>query len=111
MRVVVNDADAPVNGRGNCPREDYNVETRQLLSESLPVWARDLSSAEHNVEPYLVWLKLTEAARDSADSDFLNTIPTSFSLTGDQVDRLIAAGRQLLRDNPEFHRLQVDIAG
>ena len=94
----------------NAQLSRYNVATRELISERLPVWARQLSTAEHTVESYLVWLRLKEAARDSADSDFLNAIPTSFSLTGEQVDRLIAAGRQLLRDNSEFHRLQADIA-
>jgi hypothetical protein len=36
---------------------------------------------------------------------FLSEIPTSFALSADQVDRLIATGRGLLRDNPEFRRL------
>jgi len=36
---------------------------------------------------------------------FLNEIPTSFALDDVQVDRLIAAGRELLRNNAEFRRL------
>lgn len=42
---------------------------------------------------------------------FLNEIPTSFALSNEQVDRLIATGRQLLRDNPEFQRLLANLQG
>jgi len=42
---------------------------------------------------------------------FLNEIPTSFALSTEQVDRLIATGRQLLRDNPEFQRLLASLQG
>jgi len=36
---------------------------------------------------------------------YLNEIPTSFALGSEQVDRLIATGRELLRNNAEFRRL------
>lgn len=100
-----------INAVTNTQLLRYSAETRNLIDRSLPIWAQELSTTEHTVEPFLVWLRLVEAAKDSADLEFLNQIPTSFSLTGEQVDRLIAAGRQLLRDNPEFRRLQADIAG
>jgi NTE family protein len=41
---------------------------------------------------------------------FLNEIPTSFDLDADQVDRLIATGRELLRNNTEFKRLLASLA-
>jgi NTE family protein len=40
---------------------------------------------------------------------FFNRISTSFSLTDEQVDSLIAAGRELLQANPEFRRLLRDL--
>jgi hypothetical protein len=36
---------------------------------------------------------------------FLNEIPTSFVLDKEQVARLIATGRELLRNNPDYRRL------
>jgi NTE family protein len=36
---------------------------------------------------------------------FLNDLPTSLALNNDQVDRLIAAGRELLHNNAEYRRL------
>ena len=41
--------------------------------------------------------------------DFLNKVPTSFSLSDDQVDQLIESGRVLLRNNPEFINLVKDL--
>ena len=43
------------------------------------------------------------------DQRFFNQIPTSFSLSEEQVDRLIEAGRELLRNNPDFQRLLTDL--
>ena len=36
---------------------------------------------------------------------FLNAFPANFSLSTEQVDRLIATGRELLRNNADFQRL------
>jgi hypothetical protein len=36
---------------------------------------------------------------------FLNDIPTSFVLYKEQVERLIATGRELLRHNADYQRL------
>lgn len=40
---------------------------------------------------------------------FLNEIPTSFVLDKEQVARLIATGRELLRNNPDYQRLLVGL--
>jgi len=45
------------------------------------------------------------------EREYYDLIPTSFSLSEEQVDRLILAGRELLRNNPDFQRLLVDIGG
>ena len=36
--------------------------------------------------------------------EFFDGIPTSFVLDDEQVDRLIAVGRELLRNNPDYQR-------
>jgi len=40
---------------------------------------------------------------------FFDAIPTSFALDDEQVDKLIKAGRELLRNNVEFQQLLTDI--
>ena len=42
---------------------------------------------------------------------FLNEIPTSFALSADQVDQLIATGRELLRTHPDYQRLVASLGG
>jgi NTE family protein len=39
------------------------------------------------------------------ERDYLKRLPTSFVLTNEAVDRLIAAGRLVLRNNGEYQRL------
>jgi NTE family protein len=52
-----------------------------------------------------------EANPDHAERAYLNALPTSFALTGEQVDRLRAAAGVALRESPEFKRLLQDLAG
>lgn len=42
---------------------------------------------------------------------FFNAVPTSFSLTDEQVDKLIRAGRELLHRHLEFQRLLAETGG
>jgi NTE family protein len=42
---------------------------------------------------------------DPAERDYLKRLPTSFVLTGEAVDRLIAAGGLILRNSEEYQRL------
>ena len=47
----------------------------------------------------------------NSDTKYLiNQIPTSLTLSDQEVDMVIKAGRDLLRENPEFQRLLNDIA-
>jgi predicted acylesterase/phospholipase RssA len=46
---------------------------------------------------------------DKAERDFLKALPTSFKLPKSDVDRLIAAGRRLLRENPDLQRFLSEI--
>ena len=48
-----------------------------------------------------------EEARDPAERSFLGDIETSFHLSDEKVDRLISAGRDVLRNAPGFQRAQV----
>ena len=86
----------------------YNAATIGLMQRSLTQWARELSTPERQVEPYFILIDF-HAIKEPERRRFLNRTPTSFSLTDKQVDELIEAGGELLRDNPEFRRLLADL--
>ena len=48
------------------------------------------------------------ALDDPAEFAYLNSLPTSFTLSPEAVDRLRAAAGRILRTSPEFQRLLRD---
>jgi NTE family protein len=48
---------------------------------------------------------------DKAELDYLNELPTSFSLSAEAVDRLRAAAGTIIMASPEFQRLLQDVGG
>jgi NTE family protein len=46
---------------------------------------------------------------DKAERDYLNELPTSFSLPPEAVDRLRAAAATIIKASPEFQRLLRDV--
>ena len=88
----------------------YNVATLQQTQQSLERWARNLSTPERPVTQYFIRLSF-EDVPEGPLRRFLNEIPTSLALDDVQVDRLIATGRELLRNNADFQRLLVSLQG
>lgn len=88
----------------------YNTATLSLMEESMSRWSKAISTPEKTVDPYFIQVKFTSVEKPQ-NRRLLNTIPTSFSLTEEQVDNLITAGRKLLRKNPEFQQLVKDMGG
>jgi NTE family protein len=82
----------------------YNFETLLLAENLLKQWGRDLSSDEHHVTTYMVNVSFDEF-EDPDERRYFKHLPTSFTLTDKQVDRLREAGRRLLRESPDFQRL------
>ena len=85
----------------------YNVATIELMKKSLARWARAMSTPENAVKSYFMRVNVKDI-KDPERRAFLNKVPTSFKLTDEQVDKLVEAGGELLRDNPEFRRLLDD---
>jgi NTE family protein len=56
------------------------------------------------VEAYLISV-MFDNLEDEEERKDLKSIPSNFSLSDEQVDRLRAAGRRLLRESMEFQRL------
>jgi len=69
-----------------------------------------LSTPDNPFTAYNVRVELMDILHPD-DRSFFNQIPTSFSLSDEQVDRLIEAGRELLRNNPNYQRLLADLGG
>ncbi|MEP4485834.1 MAG: patatin-like phospholipase family protein [Halioglobus sp.] len=86
----------------------YNVATTELMQRSLDKWSQALSTPEAPVKAYFIRLNFSSIT-DPQHRAFFNTVPTSFDLTDEQVDRLIEAGGRLLRENPEYRRLLADL--
>ena len=88
----------------------YNDATLELMDRSLTRWTTALSTPDRPVTPYFVQLGFVDILQPEARR-FFNQIPTSFSLSEEQVDRLIEAGHELLRNNPDYQRLLADLGG
>ncbi|MGB7299302.1 MAG: patatin-like phospholipase family protein [Burkholderiaceae bacterium] len=86
----------------------YNAATMNLMRKSLKQWAKEMSRPGLPVESYFIDLSFRSVKLEQ-DRSLLNLTPTSFSLTNEQVDRLIATGRELLISHPEFQRLLTDM--
>ena len=97
-----------INAMSSVQLHRYNATTIESMKQSLARWEAELSTPEKPLTPYFIQVTFA----DIPDPDrriFFNKVPTSFDLTDEQVDRLIEAGRQLLRDNPEFRNLLSDL--
>ena len=93
-----------MNAVTNVQLHRYNVATLQQTQQSLDRWTRELSTPERPSIAYFIRLSFEDVA-DLPLRRFLNEIPTSFALDKEQVARLIATGRELLRNNPDYQRL------
>ncbi|MCH2189857.1 MAG: patatin-like phospholipase family protein [Gammaproteobacteria bacterium] len=82
----------------------YNIATIELLEEQIKTWAEQLSTPEQQVEPFLINISLNDV-QDEASKARLQSIPTSLSLSKDDVSLLIETGKNLLHSNAEMQRL------
>jgi NTE family protein len=83
----------------------YNFDTIQLMRESIVKWGASLRTLEGGpVDASLVVVDF-ETIEDPKERAFFNSVPTALGLPDKTVDRLIAVGRQLLRESPEFRQL------
>jgi NTE family protein len=88
----------------------YNADTLQDMQLSMARWAKELSTPQRPVQSYFIRLSFQDVP-DLPLRRFLNEIPTSLALSGEQVEQLIAAGRSLLRNNARFRSLVASLDG
>ena len=99
-----------ISAMSNVQIHRYNDATLEVMQERMNYWSDELSTPERPVTPYFVDIGFVDIKQPEHRS-FFNAIPTSFSLTEEQVDRLIEAGHELLRNNPDYQRLLADLGG
>ncbi len=86
----------------------YNTATLELFQKSIHRWATELSSDDSSVEAHFIQVNFKDIL-EPEKQQYFNRIPTSYTLTDEQVDKLIAAGHQLLRKNPDYQRFIVEL--
>jgi len=90
---------------------EYNFDTIELMRERLTDWAKTLPPASDGrpVQAGLVTLSFGDIS-DPHERGYFEDVPTSFTLSDETVDRLIAVARSLLREAPEFQELLRDLS-
>jgi NTE family protein len=84
----------------------YTFETIELFRTSLEKWAQELPRGPEGepVRTYMIEVAF-DMLDDPEERAYFHELPTSFKLDDEAVDRLIAAGRTLLRESPEMGAL------
>jgi len=87
-----------------------NFETLELVRSSFEAGVRELSKRlGHDVQFHLVDLYF-DALPSETERNYLRNLPTSLVLDDEAVDRLRAAGRDLLRESPAMQQVLRGIA-
>jgi NTE family protein len=87
----------------------YNFETLLLTRESLRNWVTEARGAGFEISGYMVEVGLDNTP-DPVQRAYLMGLPTSFTLSDEEVDALREAGRKLLAASPDFQRFLADLA-
>jgi NTE family protein len=107
------------------PIDHYSYEAVELLRDTQQRWRnmrriRESAALAANKDPALSQLINTpdvelyainvsfSALTDEGESEYLNSLPTSFVLPPEAVDRLRAAAGKIILSSPEFQRLMKD---
>lgn len=87
----------------------FTIETLELLRSIFESWNEVASGWDEPVRFHLIELDFSTPA-DPQERAYLNSLPTSFRLGDEAVDRLIRAGRESLRSSPAFQDLIESLA-
>jgi len=79
----------------------FNFETMELVRSSFGFWASQISRPERPFNFHMVEVGFAHL-RSEPERRYLNNLPTSFNLDDEAIDRLRAAGRTVLRNDPQY---------
>ena len=99
----------------------YNFDTLMLLRGSFEVWAEEVRKVRCGDNPvstepgacgdikfYLILVEF-DSLRDEAERQYFKTLPTSFSLSDEQVDKLRDAAHRILSESETFQQFLRDL--
>ncbi|MGB6222469.1 patatin-like phospholipase family protein, partial [Haloferula sp.] len=92
-----------MNAATNVQLRRYNTDSIEMARNELYSWAATMSKSGRRVTPHFIEIDF-EDVQQAQMRLFLNKIPTSFSLTNEQVDALIKNGRGILRENSDYKK-------
>jgi NTE family protein len=81
-----------------------NFATLDLTQRVVGSVGAELSTEDHPVTSHFVEVSFSLAETEEEQA-YLKHLPTSFKLSDEQVDRLVAAGREILRGSPAYQAL------
>ena len=89
-----------------------NRETIGLVEASLAQWQKEQGADGAGLQPAIYFITVDFHSRsDPAERAFFDSVPTSFDLPPETVDRLVAAGGRLLRESLPYRSLLNDLSG
>jgi NTE family protein len=97
-----------VNAMSGVQLHRYNTATLEQFKSRLGSWAEELSAPDHKVDVHFIQVTFEDINQPELKLS-LNKIPTSFTLTDEQVDILIKTARSLLRENRDFQHLLTEL--
>ncbi len=99
----------------------YNYETVMLLRESFERWTREVQEGRcsggqistgpggcGDIKFYLIEVKF-DALTDEKEREYYMSLPTSFHLSEEVVDKLRQKAGEILRSSPDFQELMLDL--
>lgn len=108
QRQLSSSGKLPVSGKvvigwTNIQLERNAADTLYIVSQSYK--QRVAEAADESAAATFELAEISFAAlSDPAQRAYFNRMPTGLALSDEQIDRLIAVGRKLLRESPEFQR-------
>lgn len=81
----------------------YDLDTVELVNDAFDAWVKARSATESPFTFDFVEVGFAEV-KDDSERAYLNGIGTNFDLSDEQVDRLIASAREVLRESPAFQK-------
>jgi len=94
---------------------DARVQAQRAVSDCQSVLKKECPSAPPltplagTLEPYIVDINFESLADDAKRRDYFLSLPTTFHLSREQVDDLIAVGEELVDRSAEFRRFLGDL--
>ncbi|MGO9378139.1 MAG: patatin-like phospholipase family protein [Dissulfurispiraceae bacterium] len=99
----------------------YNFETVMLLRESFERWTKEVQEGRcggekissepggcGDIKFYLIEVKF-DALKDEKEREYYKSLPTSFKLSDEVVDKLRQKAGEILRNSAEFQELMRDL--